>query len=87
MPLEWLFFGNGIESLGVNGRPTEHPMPTCGRNQLIARVDAIGICASDAKMVTMGPRYPLFFERDFRTDPARLGHEAALTVMSVGSEL
>ncbi len=87
MPLEWPFFGDGIDSLGVDGGPIDRPMPSCGPDQLIVRVDAIGICASDAKMVTMGNRYPLFFPRDFASDPARLGHEAALTVAAVGSEL
>jgi threonine dehydrogenase-like Zn-dependent dehydrogenase len=48
------------------------------------RVDALGLCASDAKMVRMGGDYPLFFQRDFAANPARLGHEAALTVVQAG---
>jgi threonine dehydrogenase-like Zn-dependent dehydrogenase len=35
-------------------------------------------------MVRMGGDYPLFFDRDFAAEPARLGHEAALTVVAVG---
>ncbi len=60
------------------------PMPACGPEQVLVRVDALGLCASDAKMVRMGQDYPLFFPRDFAAHPARLGHEAALTVIEVG---
>ena len=59
-------------------------MPACGPEQVLVRVDALGLCASDAKMVRMGQDYPLFFPRDFAAHPARLGHEAALTVIEVG---
>ena len=56
----------------------------CGPDQVLVRVDALGLCASDAKMVRMGQDYPLFFPRDFERHPARLGHEAAMTVIEVG---
>lgn len=80
--LTWLFYGAG--QLGVAGQPILEPRPTCGPNEILVRVDALGLCASDAKMVRMGSDYPLFFARDFAADPARLGHEAALTVIEVG---
>ncbi|MEZ4769245.1 MAG: zinc-binding dehydrogenase [Caldilineales bacterium] len=82
--LAWPFWGRGLESVGVNGRPVAEPLPRCGEDEILVRVDALGLCASDAKMVRMGGDYPLFFDRDFDADPARLGHEAALTVMAVG---
>ncbi len=82
--LSWPFFGAGIASLGVGGQPVVEPMPVCGPGEILVRVDALGLCASDAKMVRMGPDYPLFFPRDFARHPARLGHEAALTVIEVG---
>ena len=78
------FLGRGLESVGVNGRPVAEPLPRCGDDEILVRVDALGLCASDAKMVRMGGNYPLFFDRDFDADPARLGHEAALTVVAVG---
>jgi len=37
-------------------------------------------------MVRLGNEYPLFFDRDFSKDPARLGHEAAFTVIQVGKQ-
>ena len=82
--LAWPFFGRGLESVGVKGRPVAEPLPRCGDDEILVRVDALGLCASDAKMVRMGGDYPLFFDRDFDADPAQLGHEAALTVVAVG---
>ncbi len=80
----WRYRGGGLEGLGTNGRAEWAPRPSCPSNGLVARVDALGICASDAKMVVMGQDYPLFFERDFDRDPAVLGHEVSLTVVEVG---
>ncbi len=68
----------------MDGQPVLEPVPRCGEDEILVRVDALGLCASDAKMVRMGGDYPLFFDRDFAADPARLGHEAALTVVAVG---
>jgi threonine dehydrogenase-like Zn-dependent dehydrogenase len=83
--LSWPFYGQGLPSLGVNGAPVHEPLPACGPNEMLVRVDALGLCASDGKMVRMGSDYPLFFNHDIATNPARLGHEAALTVVQVGA--
>jgi L-sorbose 1-phosphate reductase len=83
-PLVWPFYGRGLENLGMDGGPVAEPLPRCGPDEILVRVDALGLCASDAKMVRMGGDYPLFFQRDFAAEPARLGHEAALTVVQVG---
>lgn len=80
----WRYRGGGLDGLGDGGRAESVPAPNCPTNGLVARVDALGICASDAKMVVMGQDYPLFFERDFDKDPAVLGHEVSLTVVEVG---
>lgn len=82
--LSWPFFGVGLENVGVDGRPVVAPLPICGHDEILVRVDALGLCASDAKMVRLGLEYPLFFARDLATDPAQLGHEAALTIIQVG---
>ena len=84
--LAWPFFGKGLDSLGVNGAPVEVPVPQCGAGEILVRVDALGLCASDVKMVRQGGRYPLFFDRDFTAIPAQLGHEVALTVVDVGEQ-
>jgi xylulokinase len=83
--LSWPFFGNGLDSLGVNRQPVTEPLPDCGPDEILTRVDALGLCASDAKMVRMGLDYPLFFDRDMAANPVRLGHETTLTVVRVGA--
>lgn len=80
----WRYRGGGLDGLGDAGRAERVCTPGCPTDGLVARVDALGICASDAKMVVMGQDYPLFFERDFDDDPAVLGHEVSLTVIDVG---
>jgi threonine dehydrogenase-like Zn-dependent dehydrogenase len=79
--LAWSFYGAGLENLQL----LVEPLPVCGPDEILVRIDALGLCASDAKMVRMGGQYPLFFERDFAQTPARLGHEVALTIIQVGA--
>jgi threonine dehydrogenase-like Zn-dependent dehydrogenase len=83
----WVFHGKGMDSFGVNNLPTEVTMPRPGPREVLARVDAVAICASDVKMISMGNDYPLFKGRDFSRDPAILGHELSLTVVEPGSEM
>ena len=82
--LAWPYHGAGLERLGANGQPVLEPVPACGPEDLLVRVDALGLCNSDLKMVRMGKEYPLFFERDFERNPGRLGHEMAVTVVKAG---
>src|SRR5258708_29896635 len=82
--LAWPFRGIGIHNVGINGRPVVEPVPECGPGELLVRVDAVGLCASDAKMIRIGNQYPLFYGRDLALNPSRLGHELALTVVQVG---
>jgi L-sorbose 1-phosphate reductase len=80
----WPLTGAGIESLGINGSWLEGPEPALGPGEIRAVVEAVTICASDAKMVRLGSDYPLFGHRDLRRDPACLGHELALRVAATG---
>jgi threonine dehydrogenase-like Zn-dependent dehydrogenase len=68
----------------VNGAPVAEPLPPCGKDEVLVRVDAVSLCSSDAKMIRLGARYPLFYGRDLRQEPTRLGHEVALTVVAAG---
>ncbi len=83
----WLYYGNGLESLGEDGSWKERDIPEPGDDELLARVDAVAICASDVKMIRMGNDYPLFKNRDFANQPAVLGHELSLTVVKAGKNL
>lgn len=83
----WYLSGRGMDSFGQHDQPIREAVPAIGADELLTRVDAIGICASDAKMIRLGDNYPLFQGRDLTANPQRLGHELALTVLRVGAGL
>jgi len=85
--LVWQMYGAGLENFGRNGKPVELPMPEIGPRELLARVDAIGICFSDVKLITQGNTHVRIAGRDLEKDPATPGHEVSLTVVRVGEEL
>ena len=90
MPKEnyaWYYLGNGIETFGINGKPSKYEMKLPGKDEILARVDAVALCASDIKMIRMGNDYPLFKNRDFHKDPAILLQELSLTNEEVGENL
>lgn len=80
----WPLYGAGFENLGVNGQPVEEPLPTCGPDEILVRYDAVSLCTSDLKVIASGPAHPRVFA-DMRRHPVVLGHEIALTVVSVGA--
>jgi L-sorbose 1-phosphate reductase len=81
----WPLRGAGLAWLGVDGAPVAEPLPPCKPDEILVRVDAVSLCSSDAKMIRLGDRYPLFYGRDLYKDPTRLGHEVALTVVQTGA--
>ncbi len=83
----WNMYGPGLENMGRNGKPERFPVPTPGPDQLLVRVDAVGMCFSDVKLIKQGGKHPKLYNRDLSLEPTRLGHEVALTVMRVGSAL
>lgn len=85
--LAWNVYGRGVERVGRDGRPEDVPVGTPGPDQLLVRVDAVGLCFSDVKLIRQGGDHPKLYGRDLATAPTRLGHEAALTIVSVGPGL
>ncbi|MEG0527123.1 MAG: alcohol dehydrogenase catalytic domain-containing protein [Longicatena sp.] len=83
----WYYYGNGMDDFGMHNLPQDNVLPQIQADEVLARVDAVAICASDIKMIHMGNEYPLFKDRDFLKEPAILGHELSLTVVSVGKNL
>ena len=83
----WNMYGAGEENIGKDGKPEQLPVPKPGPNQLLVRVDSVGLCFSDVKLIRMGRKHPKLYDRDLTKEPTRLGHEASLTVIEVGSEL
>ncbi|MYA75300.1 MAG: zinc-binding dehydrogenase [Acidimicrobiaceae bacterium] len=85
--LGWNMYGTGLECMGDNGSPEPMEIPEVGPDQLLIRIDAVGLCFSDVKLIRLGNDHPKLYGRDLAEDPTRLGHEAAVTVIEVGSDL
>jgi len=83
----WNVYGAGLENIGRDGKPERFEVPAPGSDQLLVRVDAVGMCFSDVKLIKQGGKHPKLYGRDLAREPTRLGHEVALTVMRVGSAL
>jgi len=85
--LAWNTYGGGVESIGRDGRPESVDVPAPAPDQLLVRVDAVGLCFSDVKLIRLGSEHPKLYGRDLSVDPIRLGHEATVTVIDVGDDL
>ncbi len=80
----WPLYGAGFENLGRGGRPIEAPLPAYGRDEILVRHDAVGLCFSDLKLIRAGQSHPRVVD-DMRTRPVIPAHEIALTVVGVGA--
>lgn len=83
----WNMYGAGLESIGREGKPEQLPIPEPGDDQLLVRIDSVGLCFSDLKVVKQGGNHPKLYGRDLTKFPARLGHEVSLTIIKVGKNL
>ena len=75
--------GTGFSHLGVRRVPTPRPGP----QQMLARVDAAGICTSLIKLIEQGPNHPLLSGWDITRFPLILGDEGSVTLVEVGAGL
>ncbi len=85
--LAWPLFGTGMETLGKNDQPCTVPVPAIKDDELLVRIDAIGLCFSDVKLIRAGESHPRVISKNLATDPVVPGHEAVMTVVKVGSKL
>jgi len=83
----WPLYGAGLDNLGQNHRPVRLPVPVPGPYQLLARIDAVGLCFSDVKLIRAGGDHPRLYGRDLAADPTIPGHEVSLTIVEVGERL
>lgn len=83
----WNMYGAGTENIGRDGEPEQFPVPEPADHQMLVRVDSVGMCYSDVKLIKQGGSHPKLYNRDLSVNPTRLGHEAALTVIKVGKDL
>jgi threonine dehydrogenase-like Zn-dependent dehydrogenase len=75
--------GTGFSRLEMRRLPTPRPGP----QQMLARVDAAGICTSLIKLIEQGPSHPLLYGWDVTRFPIVLGDEGSVTLIEVGAEL
>lgn len=83
----WPLFGTGFDNLGVDHTPCEWDIPVPQSDELLVRIDAIGLCFSDVKLIRAGEDHPRVYSKNLREDPVIPGHEAVMTIVEVGSEL
>jgi len=75
--------GTGFESLAVK----EVPVPDVGPDQLLARVDAAGVCTSIIKLVEQGENHPFINGWDMKKWPVIIGDEGSVTLVKIGDNL
>jgi L-sorbose 1-phosphate reductase len=81
----WQVFGAGFENVGRDGKPVTLELREPNDNEVLLRVDALGLCLSDIKIINQGSAHARLRGRDLATDPTVLGHECAATVVKVGT--
>jgi threonine dehydrogenase-like Zn-dependent dehydrogenase len=81
--LAWQLYGAGLENLKLDALP----MPEPRDDELLVRIDAVGICASDWKMISQGESHARMKGCDLRNHPTVPGHEVSLTAVRVGKRL
>jgi L-sorbose 1-phosphate reductase len=75
--------GAGFDHLAVRTVPTPRPGP----RQVLARVEAAGICTSLIKLIEQGAGHKLLYGWDLTKYPLILGDEGGVTLVEVGAEL
>jgi len=75
--------GTGADHLAVRTVPVPRPGP----GQLLARVDAAGVCTSLLKLIAQGADHSLVNGWDLTRFPLILGDEGSITVLEVGEAL
>jgi threonine dehydrogenase-like Zn-dependent dehydrogenase len=68
-------------------RVREVPVPQIGPGQLLARVDAAGVCTSNLKLLAQGQDHTFINGWDLCQWPIILGDEGAITLVKVGENL
>ncbi|OGV67127.1 MAG: hypothetical protein A2283_18255 [Lentisphaerae bacterium RIFOXYA12_FULL_48_11] len=75
--------GRGFENLAVK----EVPVPEVGPGQILARVDAAGVCTSIIKLLAQGEDHTYVNGWDMGKWPVILGDEGSVTLVKIGKKL
>lgn len=85
--LAWPLFGTGMETFGKNDQPCTVPVPEIKDDELLVKINAIGLCFSDVKLIRAGESHPRVISENLAENPVIPGHEAVMTVVKVGKKL
>lgn len=85
--LAWPLFGAGMEKLGKNDQPCTVVVPEISEDELLVKIDAIGLCFSDVKLIRAGEEHPRVISKNLSEDPVIPGHEAVMTVVKTGKNV
>jgi threonine dehydrogenase-like Zn-dependent dehydrogenase len=83
----WNLYGAGVENIGKENAPEAFPVEEPDDDQVLVRIDSVGMCFSDVKIINQGGNHPKLYGRDLSQYPGRVGHEVALTIIKVGKGL
>lgn len=67
--LGWNMYGAGLENVGRDGKPEFFPMLEPGPDQILVRVDAVGLCFSDVKLINKVDNIPNYTTGISRSNP------------------
>ncbi len=85
--LAWPLFGAGMENLGKNNSPCTVKVPDIGDDELLVKIDSIGLCFSDVKLIRAGKDHPRVVSPDLANQPVIPGHEAVMTIVKTGKKV
>ena len=81
--IAWRLYGAGLEAL----RRDEIAVPEPGPNEILIRIDAVGLCFSDIKIIRAGASHPKLWWKNLDEHPLIPGHEVACTVVRAGKNV
>lgn len=79
--IAWRLYGAGLERL----RRDEIAIPEPKPEEIVIRIDAVGLCFSDIKIIRAGASHPKLWWQNLGEHPLIPGHEVACTVVKAGS--
>lgn len=83
----WRLYGAGMEHFGDKDAPATITIPSIKDTEVLMKVDAIGLCFSDVKLIRAGESHPRVYVDSLAEEPVIPGHEAVLTVVQVGDKM
>jgi L-sorbose 1-phosphate reductase len=83
----WPLFGAGMDKLGRYEQPCKGPVPQPGDDEVLVKIEAIGLCFSDVKLILAGEDHPRVISENLYIDPIIPGHEAVMQIVKAGKNV